>query len=169
MIQGKEDSFYVFVNATVAEVNTSYMSMKVDLSAVRHVVLAMPSRGREFMERSRGIKGHEPPFWQLVCLMVNWTATQLWEGTCNTEIFNQWCRQFLCPLLRDTSVAVLDNAAFHKSKTTRKLIEDKGAKLLFLPPYSPDLNPIEHDFGAIKKIREYNHQKSIEEIIRTYK
>lgn len=71
MIQGKEDSFYVFVNATVAEVNTSYMSMKVDLSAVRHVALAMPSRGREFMERSRGIKGHEPPFWQLACLMVN--------------------------------------------------------------------------------------------------
>ena len=96
-------------------------------------------------------------------------ATQLWEGTCNTEIFNQWCRQFLCPLLKNTSVVVLDNAAFHKSKTTRKIIEDKGAKLLFLPPYSPDLNPIEHDFGAIKKIREYNHQKSIEEIIRTYK
>ena len=72
MIQGKEDSFYVFVNATVAEVNTSYMSMKVDLSAVRHVALAMPSRGREFMERSRGIKGHEPPFWQLACLRVNW-------------------------------------------------------------------------------------------------
>lgn len=96
-------------------------------------------------------------------------ATQLWEGTCNAEIFNQWCQQFLCPLLDDTSVIVLDNAAFHKSKATRTLIEETGAKLLFLPPYSPDLNPIEHDFGAIKKIREYNHLKSIDDIINMYK
>ena len=72
-------------------------------------------------------------------------------------------------LLNKNSVVVLDNASFHKSAETKELIEQHGAKLLFLPPYSPDLNPIEHDFGALKKIREYNHEKSIDEIIRMYK
>ena len=72
-------------------------------------------------------------------------------------------------MLNEDSVVILDNASFHKSAATRELVEQTGAKLLFLPPYSPDLNPIEHDFGALKKIREYNHEKSIGEIIRMYK
>ena len=72
-------------------------------------------------------------------------------------------------LLDENSVVILDNASFHKSAATRELVEQTGAKLLFLPPYSPDLNLIEHDFGALKKIREYNHEKSIDEIIRMYK
>ena len=72
-------------------------------------------------------------------------------------------------MLNENSVVVLDNASFHKSTGTKELVEQTGAKLLFLPPYSPDLNPIEHDFGALKKIREYNHEKTIDEIIRMYK
>lgn len=95
-------------------------------------------------------------------------ATQLWEGTCNTDIFNQWLEDLLCPLLDETCVVIMDNATFHKSLKTKKLIETKGATLLFLPPYSPDLNPIEGDFGALKKIREYNHEKSIDQIINMY-
>jgi len=75
----------------------------------------------------------------------------------------------LSALLDENSVVILDNASFHKSAATRELVEQTGAKLLFLPPYSPDLNLIEHDFGALKKIREYNHEKSIDEIIRMYK
>jgi len=46
---------------------------------------------------------------------------------------------------------VMDNAAFHKSNKPQELIEHAGATLLFLPPYSPDFNPIEQDFAAIKK------------------
>ena len=95
-------------------------------------------------------------------------ATLLWEGTCNTCIFNLWCKELLSPLLDENSVVVWDNASFHKCTSTRELIEQTGAKLLFLPPYSPDLNPIEHDFGALKKIREYNNEKTIDEIIRMY-
>jgi hypothetical protein len=48
----------------------------------------------------------------------------------------------LCPLLDGTHVVVMDNAVFHKSNKTRELIHGKGAALLFLPPYSPDLNPV---------------------------
>ena len=63
-------------------------------------------------------------------------------------------------------VVVMDNATFHKSNKSKALIEEKGAALLFLPPYSPDLNPIEQDFGALKKIRQYNHEKSIDDVIK---
>lgn len=67
----------------------------------------------------------------------------------------------------------MDNASFHKGRRTRKLIEKTGAILLFLPPYSPDLNPIEHDrlvtsLAALKKRREYNEDLSLDEIIKTY-
>lgn len=95
-------------------------------------------------------------------------ATQLWEGTCNTLIFNDWLEKRLCPLIDESGVIIMDNATFHKSNETKELIAAKGAVLLFLPPYSPDLNPIEKDFGALKKIREYNHEKSVDEIIRAY-
>ena len=96
-------------------------------------------------------------------------ATQLWEGTCNAAIFNQWLEDMLCPLLDETCVVIMDNAAFHKSNKTKELIKSAGAILLYLPPYSPDLNPIEGDFGALKKIREFNHEKSIDQIINMYR
>jgi len=57
---------------------------------------------------------------------------------------------------------------FHKAASSRKIIESKGAKILFLPPYSPDFNPIENDFGNIKKIREYNEDRSLDQIVAAY-
>jgi len=52
---------------------------------------------------------------------------------------------------------VLDNASFHKSQKTKELIEQKGARLLYLPPYSPDLNPIENYWALLKTyVRKYN-------------
>ncbi|WP_353307228.1 transposase [Spiroplasma ixodetis] len=56
----------------------------------------------------------------------------------------------LIPVLKHGQIIVLDNATFHKSKLTQELIENAGCKLLFLPPYSPNLNPIEHFWFAIK-------------------
>ncbi len=95
-------------------------------------------------------------------------ATQLWEGTCNTHIFNQWLEESLCPVLNENHVVVMDNAAFHKSTKTQEFIEQAGATLLFLPPYSPDFNPIEHDFAAIKKRREFHELETIDSIIKNY-
>ena len=92
----------------------------------------------------------------------------LFEGTTNSDIFNAWLGQELCPKLNHNHVVVMDNAAFHKSAKTRELIEGTGAILLFLPPYSPDLNPIECDFAAIKKNRKYAHKKTLEQIINVY-
>ena len=62
----------------------------------------------------------------------------------------------------------MDNARIHKTPRTRELIEGVGASLVFLPPYSPDYHPIEHDFATIKRNREYNPQKTPEEIIHMY-
>lgn len=62
----------------------------------------------------------------------------------------------------------MDNAPFHKSARTHALIAGTGATLLFLPPYSPDLNPIEHDFATLKRQREYREQESLDTLLKTY-
>jgi transposase len=80
-------------------------------------------------------------------------APVLFEGTCNTQLFNTWLGEQLLPQLQCGSVIVMDNAAFHKSEETRRLIEDAACDILFLPPYSPDLNPIEKLWANLKKLR----------------
>jgi transposase len=70
-------------------------------------------------------------------------APMVFNGSCNTELFNAWVEQFLIKELKRGQVVIMDNAAFHKSLKTKELIESVGCKLIFLPPYSPDLNPIE--------------------------
>ena len=77
------------------------------------------------------------------------------EGTCDTGLFNVWLKQELLPLLAPGQVLILDNASFHKNIETRKLVESYGCEILFLPPYSPDLNLIEKYWANMKiKIRE---------------
>ena len=77
------------------------------------------------------------------------------EGTCDTSLFNAWLKQALIPNLVPGQVLILDNASFHKSAESQKLVESAGCKILFLPPYSPDLNPIEKYWANMKgKVRE---------------
>jgi putative transposase len=95
-------------------------------------------------------------------------ATWLFEGTCNADVFNQWLETELTKELTSNDVVIMDNAAFHKKPDTRRIIEAAGATLLYLSPYSPDLNPIEHDFAALKKNRQYNHTKTLDEVIHDY-
>lgn len=92
----------------------------------------------------------------------------LFPGTCNTDIFTAWLETYLCPMLNETHVVFIDNATFHKSERTRELIEGKGATLLFLPKYSPDLSIIEPDFANIKKIREYSENQPLDPIVQSY-
>lgn len=96
------------------------------------------------------------------------TAPVLFEGSCDAIAFNTWLSEMLCPLLDDRHVVIMDNASFHKGLETAALIQGCGASLLFLPPYSPELNPIEQDFANIKRIRQYNAEKSIDDIIKVY-
>lgn len=98
----------------------------------------------------------------------SFTAPVLFEGSCDAVAFNTWLSKMLCPLLDDTHVVIMDNASFHKGSETAALIRGRGASLLFLPPYSPELNPIEKDFANIKRIRQYNAETSIDDIIKVY-
>jgi transposase len=77
-------------------------------------------------------------------------APLVFQGSCNTEVVDAYFEQMLLPELPPGSVIVLDNARFHQSPTTEHLVEAAGCQLLFLPPYSPDLNPIEHLWAALK-------------------
>jgi len=77
------------------------------------------------------------------------------QETCNTELFNTWMEKMLIPKLKPGQVLILDNASFHRSEKSKTLVEEAGCRLLFLPPYSPDLNPIEKYWANLKvKIRE---------------
>ncbi len=135
-----------------------------------------PSTQREYGWALRGVKvyglrsGNHRPRTSLIAGLMNkqLVAPLLFEGTCNTNIFNTWLQHELAPMLNENVVVVIDNAAFHKSSATREIIAATGAKLLFLPPYSPDLMPIEKTFGTLKKHRSYNHHLTIAEIINMF-
>lgn len=88
-------------------------------------------------------------------------AVDLFEGTINAEVFQAWVQQSLLKQLPPASVIVMDNASFHKRADTRQCLEAAGHSVLFLPPYSPDLNPIEHTW-AQAKARRRQHRCSVE-------
>jgi transposase len=75
----------------------------------------------------------------------------------NTDIFNTWVEALLLKEIHLWDYVILDNASFHKSLKTKELIESVGAHVLFLPPYSPDLNPIENYWALLKLyVRKFN-------------
>lgn len=79
-------------------------------------------------------------------------APCLFDGPINGERFLAYVEQALVPTLKPGDVVVLDNLGSHKGKQVRRAIRSAGAKLLFLPKYSPDLNPIEQVFAKLKTL-----------------
>jgi transposase len=80
------------------------------------------------------------------------TAPCVFEGAINGARFLAWVEQALAPTLRPGDIVVLDNLRAHKVKGVRTALEAAGAELLYLPPYSPALNPIEHAFAKLKAL-----------------
>ena len=78
------------------------------------------------------------------------------DGSINADVFYAWISHELPPELPDNSVVVMDNAAFHKRDDIQRAITSCGHELQFLPPYSPDLNPIEHKWAQAKALRKNN-------------
>jgi transposase len=78
------------------------------------------------------------------------TAPCVIEGAINGELFLAYVEQFLAPTLMPGDIVIMDNLGSHKVDGVRRAIEAAGGKLIYLPPYSPDLNPIEQFFSKLK-------------------
>jgi len=74
------------------------------------------------------------------------------DGPINGTSFRAYVEQFLLPTLRTGDIVIMDNLGSHKGQAVRRLIRSAGAKLFFLPRYSPDLNPIEQVFAKLKTL-----------------
>lgn len=91
-------------------------------------------------------------------------APCLFDGPINGQKFLAYVEQFLVPTLQPRDIVVLDNLGSHKGKAVRKAIRATGARLVFLPPYSPDLNPIEQVFAKLKHWLRQAQVRSIDEL-----
>ena len=77
-------------------------------------------------------------------------APFMFEGYCNSDVIEKYFKEILIPSLAPESVIILDNASFHKSAKLEIMAKENGHRLLYLPAYSPDFNPIEHWWFKIK-------------------
>lgn len=96
-------------------------------------------------------------------------APVLFQGSTNAEWFNRWLTEHLFKELPKNATIILDNATFHKTPETRKIMEASPFHMLYLPPYSPDFNPIEKVFATLKKRRQYAPPAtSLDHLVNTY-
>jgi transposase len=89
-------------------------------------------------------------------------APCVFDGPINGESFLAYVRKLLVPALRPGDIVVLDNLGSHKGSAVREAITAAGARLIFLPPYSPDLNPIEQVFSKIKTLLRKQDARTLE-------
>lgn len=92
------------------------------------------------------------------------TAPLVIDGAVNGDLFVAYVRQVLAPTLRPGDIVILDNLSAHKRAEVRQVIEAAGAVLRYLPPYSPDLNPIELAFSKLKALLRKAAKRSVEEL-----
>ena len=91
-------------------------------------------------------------------------APWLLEGPIDGESFRTYVEKVLVPTLREGDIVIMDNLGSHKGKAVRALIRSAGAKLFFLPKYSPDLNPIEQVFAKLKHLLRRAAARTVETI-----
>lgn len=84
-----------------------------------------------------------------------WLAPILFTGSCTALFVEEWMEKHLFKELKHKSLIILDNAPFHRKNKLHELANKYGHNILFLPPYSPDFNPIEQSFGILKRQRLY--------------
>ena len=79
-------------------------------------------------------------------------ASMAFEGATDKEVFEAYIEHFLAPTLQEGQIVVMDRLGAHRTQRVRRLIEERSAKLWFLPSYSPDFNPIEEAFSKVKAL-----------------
>lgn len=127
--------------------------MYVDESGVEDTLFREHARAPRGTKVLAEIKGKKSQRISLICglLSKKLIAPLAFEGYTNAEVFNQWLEECLLPELPPGHTVIIDNARFHQSQKTPALIEASGCRLIFLPPYSPDLNDIEPWWAILKK------------------
>ena len=91
------------------------------------------------------------------------TAPCVFDGPINGSCFRAYVEQQLVPTLRPGDIVIMDNLGSHKAAAIRQIIRAAGARLWFLPPYSPDLNPIEQTFAKIKHWMRHAQKRTLED------
>jgi transposase len=108
--------------------------------------------------RGQRVRGYAPAgHWKVTTFLAGLdrdgiVAPFVIDEPMNRAIFTQYVRQYLAPELKPGDIVILDNLSSHKGAEAAALVEARGARLLFLPPYSPDLNPIEMVFAKLKHL-----------------
>lgn len=96
-------------------------------------------------------------------------APFLYEGSTTAVWFNKWLKEYLVPELPKNATVIMDNARFHKKKEIADILDQEAHQVLFLPPYSPDFNPIEQDFAILKKMRMHAPpETTLDSLIKSY-
>ena len=90
------------------------------------------------------------------------------DGPINGEKFRAWVEQFLAPEFKPGDIVILDNLPSHKVEGVRAAIEKAGAQLLYLPSYSPDLNPIEQGFAKLKALLRKAAARTLDALIQAF-
>jgi len=93
--------------------------------------------------------------------LTGMTAPFVYDGAMNGNVFRAYVEQVLVPTLSEGDIVVMDNLPAHKAAGIRDAIEAAGATLMFLPPYSPDFNPIENAFAKLKALMRAKAERTI--------
>jgi transposase len=107
------------------------------------------------------LPGKREPKFNLIAVLNSSELKALlsYQGTLNTVLFNTYLEELLLPILTSGPVVIMDNANFHQSGETHRLITETDCPVWYLPPDSPDLNPIEHTWVLLKRyVRRYRNQ-----------
>ncbi len=115
---------------------------------------------RRYARAPRGVRVHETTpegNWKILTILGAMSlrgmiATMTVEAATDADIFLAYLDHVLCPALQSGDVVIMDNLSSHKVAGVRERIEAAGAELLYLPPYSPDLNPIEKAWAKLKHL-----------------
>ncbi len=124
---------------------------------------------RSWGPKGRRLRGYAPHgHWRTMTFLAalrcdQLTAPFVFDGPINGVSFLAYVEQQLVPTLRPGDIVIMDNLGSHKSKAVRAAIRAAGARLWFLPPYSPDLNPIEQAFAKIKHWMRMAQKRNIED------
>lgn len=130
-----------------------------------------PRRG--WGPRGQRLKGYAPyGHWKTLTFIAALRHDRIdapWvvDGPINGDLFLLYIEKVLAPTLSPGDVVVMDNLGSHKSRAVRAAIRDRGARLIFLPPYSPDLNPIEQVFAKLKHLMRKAQPRDVETTWRT--